>query len=102
METKKPKCSSDKELDAIVYCGECKIYMCSKCEQFHSKLLSAHQTMNLDKEDGEIFTGICKEPNHGNKLEFFLKIIILYVVFLVQAKSEKKDLDYIKIVMFAF
>ena len=57
METKKPKCSSDKELDAIVYCGECKIYMCSKCEQFHSKLLSAHQTMNLDKEDGEIFTG---------------------------------------------
>ena len=73
METKKPKCSSDKELDAIVYCGECKIYMCSKCEQFHSKLLSAHQTMNLDKEDGEIFTGICKEPNHGNKLEFFCK-----------------------------
>ena len=73
METKKPKCSSDKELDAIVYCGECKIYMCSKCEQFHSKLLSAHQTMNLDKEEGEIFTGICKEPNHGNKLEFFCK-----------------------------
>ena len=73
MEIKKPKCSSDKELDAIVYCGECKIYMCSKCEQFHSKLLSAHQTMNLDKEDGEIFTGICKEPNHGNKLEFFCK-----------------------------
>ena len=73
METKKAKCSSDKELDAIVYCGECKIYMCSKCEQFHSKLLSAHQTMNLDKEDGEIFTGICKEPNHGNKLEFFCK-----------------------------
>ena len=73
METKKPKCSSDKELDAIVYCGECKIYMCSKCEQFHSKLLSAHQTINLDKEDGEIFTGICKEPNHGNKLEFFCK-----------------------------
>ena len=73
METKKPKCSSDKELDAIVYCGECKIYMCSKCEQFHSKLLSAHQTMNLDKEDCEIFTGICKEPNHGNKLEFFCK-----------------------------
>ena len=73
METKKPKCSSDKELDAIVYCGECKIYLCSKCGQFHSKLLSAHQTMNLDKEDGEIFTGICKEPNHGNKLEFFCK-----------------------------
>ena len=75
MEVTKPKCSSeqDKNIDAIIYCVDCKIYMCDKCEQFHSRLFSAHQIVNVAEQNGDIFTGYCKEPNHSNKLEFFCK-----------------------------
>ena len=75
MENKAIKCTSkeDENIDAISYCGECKIYMCNKCEKFHSKLFSSHQTFNLDKKIGEIFTSFCKEPNHHQALEFFCK-----------------------------
>ena len=75
MENKAIKCTSkeDENIDAISYCGECKIYMCNKCEKFHSKLFSNHQTFNLDKRIREIFTGFCKEPNHHQALEFFCK-----------------------------
>ena len=75
MEIKSLKCSSkeDKDIDAISYCGECKIYMCNKCEKFHSKLFYNHLTYNLDKQIDDIFTGFCKEPNRKNKLEFFCK-----------------------------
>ena len=75
MEIVKIKCSSkdDKDIDAISYCGECKIYMCNKCEKYHSKLHQNHQIYNLDKQIEDIFTGFCKEENHPNKLEFFCK-----------------------------
>ena len=75
MENKSRKCSSteDKDIDAISYCGECRIFMCKKCEKFHSKLFSNHQIYNLDKPIDEIFTGFCKEPNHSNKLEYLCK-----------------------------
>ena len=74
MENKvKPKCTSiDHEaLDAIIYCQQCRVYMCNKCEIFHSKLLKNHQTNKLDKNLKDIFTGFCKEENHLGKLEFF-------------------------------
>ena len=76
MEKKTIKCTSkeDENIDAISFCGECKIYMCNKCEKFHSKLFSNHQIFNLDKQNIDIFTGFCKEPSHPNKLEFFCKI----------------------------
>ena len=34
------KCSSKKhkEIDAIYYCLECRVYMCNKCENFHCDL----------------------------------------------------------------
>ena len=75
MENKTIKCSSkeDQDIDAISYCGECKIYMCINCEKFHSKLLSSHQTYNLKEQLDEIFTGFCQEKNHSNKLEFYCK-----------------------------
>ena len=75
MEIKTIRCSSkeDKDIDAISYCGECKIYMCNKCEKFHSKLFSNHQTYLIDKQFDDIFTGFCKEPNHRDKLQFFCK-----------------------------
>ena len=68
------KCSSEehKEINAISFCPECKIYMCNKCENLHSILHKNHCTNNLNKDE-EIFTGICKEPNHPMKLEFYCK-----------------------------
>ena len=67
------KCSLEKhnEMKPIIYCIECKIYMCNKCLNFHSSLFKNHHTYNLDKNKDEIFTGICKENNHDIKLEYF-------------------------------
>ena len=92
MEIKVIKCSSkeDENTDAISYCGECKIYMCNKCEKFHSKLFYKHQVYNLNQQKGEIFTGFCKETNHPNKLEFFCKdhYILCCVACLCKIKKE--------------
>ena len=70
----KIKCSSEehKEINAISFCPECKIYMCNKCENHHLPLFKNHQTYKLNKDE-EIFTGICNEKHHQNKLEFYCK-----------------------------
>ena len=75
MEIQKVKYSNkdDKNIDAILFCGECRIYMCNKCEKLHIKLFPTHQTYNLDSLNNDFFTGFCKEPNHLNKLEYFCK-----------------------------
>ena len=72
---KQMKCFTEehKEIDAISYCPECRIYMCNKCENMHSALLkSHHHPYKLNKEE-EIFSGYCKEKKHSNQLEFFCK-----------------------------
>ena len=75
MENKSKKCSSKKheEINAICYCQECKIYMCNKCENFHSELFQNHHQFKQEKDMNEIFTGFCKEKDHFDKLEFFCK-----------------------------
>ena len=67
------KCSLEEhnKMKPIMYCIECKIYMCNKCLNFHTSLFKNHHTYNLDKNKDEIFTGICKENNHDIKLEYF-------------------------------
>ena len=69
------KCSLDKhkEVKAINYCPECKIYMCNKCDNYHSELFLNHHQVKLDKDINLIFTGFCKEKNHLDKLEYFCK-----------------------------
>ena len=72
---KQIKCSLEehKEIDAISFCPECKLYMCNKCQNFHSSpFFKSHHPYNLNKE-GEIFTGFCKEKNHPMKLEYYCK-----------------------------
>ena len=68
------KCSSKKHKDVneIKFCTECKIYMCNKCENFHSFLFYNHNIYNLNGVD-DLFTEFCKEKNHINKLEYFCK-----------------------------
>ena len=77
MENKKIACSSEDhlEIESSCYCMKCDVYMCKKCEIFHSKLLKNHKNFisynNENKE--QIFNGFCKEKNHQMKLEFFCK-----------------------------
>ena len=70
------KCSllDHKETDAIIYCQECKILMCNKCDNNHSSLFKFHHKYKLDNIDiKDIFTGFCKEENHLEKLDFFCR-----------------------------
>ena len=70
------KCSNKKhsEINAISYCLECNLYLCNKCTNIHLEYLDTHHNYNLDKNIPEnIFTGLCKEPNHKDKLEFYCK-----------------------------
>ena len=94
MDIQKQKCSSieHKEIDANSYCGECKIYMCNKCETFHSKLFSTHKTFILDKEIGDIFTGYCKEEKHNNELQFFCKTHNQLCCAVCLCKIKKNDI----------
>ena len=73
MKNAKEKCSCKNhvEIDAIIYCQECRIYMCNKCEKLHSELLQNHHSINLDKNIKDLFTGYCKEQNHTMKLNYF-------------------------------
>ena len=71
------KCSSinHKENDAILLCQDCKIYMCKKCESFHSGLFQKHTQFDLKsfKGENELFTGLCMEKNHLIEFKFFCK-----------------------------
>ena len=67
------KCSLKKhdDINAISYCQECNKYMCNKCENMHNELFEDHHKYNLKDVINEIFTGIFKEKNHKNELEFY-------------------------------
>ena len=69
------KCSNSKhsEIKAISYCTECNLYLCNKCLNIHIEYLETHHITNLNKNNKEIFTGLCQEENHKNKLEYYCK-----------------------------
>ena len=71
---KQRKCSLDehRDIDSIIYCPECNIYMCNKCENHHSPLFKNHHPYQLNNDE-DIFTGYCQEENHPNKLIYFCK-----------------------------
>ena len=76
MEEKNIFCSfkDHREINAKSYCDACKLYMCNKCENFHSKFHQSHKSYDLNNNNiSEIFTGFCKEQGHINKLNFFCK-----------------------------
>jgi len=68
------KCSSKihQEFKAISFCQDCRIYMCEKCQNNHQQLYN-HNQINIGENQNEIFTGICKEKNHINYLDFYCK-----------------------------
>ena len=67
------KCSLKKhnEIDAIIYCYECKSYFCNKCQNFHSELFENHHSVKIDNNINEIFTGFCQEEKHIDRLKYF-------------------------------
>ena len=75
MNADKQKCSSIDHIktDAIIYCNICKVYLCNKCENFHSKIFQNHPIQDLKKEKINFFSDICPEKNHFNKLKYFCK-----------------------------
>ena len=85
MENNSQKCSSEehKEIDAIYFCQECKIYLCNKCEKFHSMLFKKHNLSSLNKGIKEIFSGLCLIENIKINWNIYVKIITNYVVLIV-------------------
>ena len=74
MDNQKKKCSLKKheEIDAIIYCQDCKKFLCNKCQSLHSDLFDDHKAINLNNSN-DIFIDKCKENNHITKLEFYCK-----------------------------
>ena len=68
------KCSSKihKDANASIYCQECRLYLCKKCQHFHQESYD-HHLLNLSEDNDDFFTGICKEKNHINELIYYCK-----------------------------
>ena len=75
MEFNMKKCSSKDHdnMNAIQFCYNCKIYLCKKCETYHSYLFQNYILNKLDKNIIDSFTGYCTKNNHNELLEFFCK-----------------------------
>ena len=74
--------------------------MCNKCQNIHSNLCPNHQKyiINLiSNEIQNIFTGLCKEENHPNKLDYFCKKHNKQIAYV---KLMEKEMGIIKIVIF--
>ena len=92
MEVEK-KCFTEehKDINAISFCPECRIYMCNKCENLHSPLFKKHNPNKLkdifdkiekDKEDlklkvQNIFTKIRNALN-DREIQLLLEIDNIY------------------------
>ena len=92
MEDKNKKCTvkEHKNIDAVYYCQDCKIYICNKCFNNHQAFFQNHQINNIDNNI-EIFIDKCKEKNHPNKLEFYCKNHNQLCCVLCISKIKAKD-----------
>ena len=76
MEIQKKFCSfqGHEKIPADIYCIYCKVYMCQKCETFHSKLLPNHKIYNIDKINNEdISQKFCQQEKHNIELQYFCR-----------------------------
>ena len=96
------KCSKSghQETNAILFCCECKIYMCNKCEKGHSELFKKKHENKIIKDINteEMFTGICNEGNHINVLKYFCrdhnKLCCVECVDKINTKNNGQHKDY--------
>ena len=63
------KCSlpDHSNIESVIFCQECRIFMCNKCEKSHSDIFKNLHQYKLDKDINDIFTGFCKEKEHIDK-----------------------------------
>ncbi len=73
--------------------------MCNNCENLYSKLFNNHHTYKSDKDINEIFTEFVRKKNIMNNQNFFVKLIIHYVVHHVYVKLKRREKVNINIVM---
>ena len=75
MEEISKKCSSKKhsEINAVSYCGKCRLYICKQCKNYHMDLYEDHHLYEIDKDNNNFFTGYCKAEKHYNELKYFCK-----------------------------
>ena len=76
MNTSKKICSfqGHEKIQANIYCVSCNVYMCPKCESFHSKLLPNHKIYDIDKINlDELSQEVCKQEKHNLELQYFCK-----------------------------
>ena len=71
---------------SMKYCDKCKIFMCHQCLVHHKALFHNHNLIDLTQDNKNLFIGICQENNHLKNSSFFVRLIINYVVYLVQKK----------------
>ena len=69
------KCSSKKhkEINAVSFCENCKIYLCNKCQNLHSDLFENHSIYNVAKDILEISSLYRNEKGHSDKLRYYCK-----------------------------
>ena len=93
MEVRNKKCASKEhqEINAVSYCCNCSIFMCNKCENFHSNLFQNHKVFNVDFYLQDNFTGFCKENNHNNELEYYCKTHNVLCCVICIAKIKNKN-----------
>ena len=72
------KCSSinHKEIEALSFSNDCKLYMCNKCENYHFELFKErHNLIKLqkDKDMDDVLSEFCNEKNHKLEFQYFCK-----------------------------
>ena len=99
---KKQKCSlkEHNELDANCYCQKCDIYICNKCEKYHSYIFPNHNLITLDKEIKEYLQDFVKLKIIKINQIIFVETIMNYVVQIALQKLKVKEMDNIIIVMY--
>ena len=58
------------EIDATIYCSQCRIYMCDDCKRYHQEKRPNHKIRDLNSIEKELF---CKEAKHNEELKYFCK-----------------------------
>ena len=60
--------------EAILFCLDCKLFMCNKCEKQYSEICKKHTKYKFDNNNQkDTFIGYCLEKNHLGELKYYCK-----------------------------
>jgi len=62
------------KIEAILFCLECKLFMCNKCEKQYSERCKNHTKYKYDNNNQkDTFIGYCLKKNHLKELNYYCK-----------------------------